>query len=74
MTEIDRTIPKLSRCAAGMKILAARGDENVSAQNDVIYAGGSGKELKEYPPEVIEKLEKFGWFWDDQYESWGFFT
>lgn len=39
---------------------------NISAEHDVIYAGSD----LQIPEEEKALLEKLGWHWDSQYDSW----
>lgn len=63
----------------GIKIIAG-GDSkellekiNVEGQHDIIYAGNFDND-RELSEEEIEKMDAYGWFMDDETDSWARFT
>lgn len=71
-------VSNLLRCLEGLKLIAdaegdAHKDLSISAEPEVIYAGGN-KHLEEYPPETVEALRVLKWWWSETYECWGFWT
>ncbi len=43
-----------------------------AAEHDMIYLGGPVPDA--LPDEVVERLDKLGVFWSEEYDSWSMFT
>ena len=62
----------MDQIADGLRILRQYGDDDVSAEHDVIYASQA-------PPESMgtvdrADLARLGWFWDENFGCWSRFT
>lgn len=56
----------------GLRILIAGSSRvDVSAEHDVIYAGGPTTTVN---TEDRLELERLGWYWDEQFGCWAHFT
>lgn len=58
----------------GLEVLAVYGDDQyVNAEHDVIFAGHKvGKD--DLSPAGKRAMEKSGWFWSDEADSWARYT
>ena len=56
----------------GLVILTKLGGENVSADHEVVLAGGP--EPSDMDEDTFNKLESLNWHWNDEFECWRFFT
>ena len=57
----------------GLKILIENtpdGKTYCSAEHDILYGPG----IEEIPAGQKELLDKLGWFWDEDVDSWAIFT
>lgn len=56
----------------GLIILEKYKDSGVAAEHEVIFAGPPG--AQDVTPEDSERLKQFGWFIDDENDSWARYT
>lgn len=57
----------------GLAIFKAHGQVSVSAEHDIIYAGPNGLEVELTELEK-ELLDKAGWHYEDEVDSWARFV
>jgi hypothetical protein len=62
----------IDRLVAGLVILSTYDEADVCAVHDTLYAGPHSGEV--VIPEDADALKALGWFYDEDNESWGFFT
>lgn len=62
---------KASQIIAGLQILLKYGDESVCAEHDEIFAGVDTNEMS---LDDVDAMEKAGWHWDSNSDSWVIFT
>jgi len=68
---VDRTIPRTTRFAEGIRIIhAAQPAANFAAEHDVLYFGTP----EGLSAETIARLAVLGWWVDEGNESMAFFT
>ena len=65
-----RPYNKLRDIRIGLDIFARHGAKNCAAEHDVFYAG----ETLDVTDEEHKALNKAGWFWDEEMDSWKIFT
>lgn len=57
----------------GLRLIAALdGNIEISAGHDIIYAGRVS--IDDLPVETCDALERLGWHYDREYDSWAVFT
>ena len=64
----------MNRIIEGLKMLQTvvpMHKQYCSAEHDIIYAGGR---LDDLTPEQVDTLNDYGWYWDEDLESWYTFT
>lgn len=59
---------KLENIIYGLNVFKQHNQLDISAQHDIIYAGG------EVPEAQAETLKENGWMWDDEFDCWSIFT
>lgn len=60
----------LNQVIEGLQVFAKYDEHNVCAEHDIIYA----RAYTDLTPEDTATLERLGWHWSKQADSWGVFV